>query len=667
MMVTMRVFASIVVLLATSTVSAQGTPSAAEAELERAFRAEVARVDPKAAEAFDRGNGAREADKPDEAIAAYRDAIKLAPNVDHPHRRMCSVLAAENRIADAFIECSIALELRPDSAYDQLTLASVLAARNSAGDLERALAFAKEVSDAHPNDPTLLTGVCEIYHQAKNIVELGRCTDRLLVLDPDGLMSNYMGARSEAMRGLVDSARTHLERAKLAGLDADSYKQLATAITEIDTQLRGLTSTRSRSDSVPTTPLIAAAWMLGIWLGLMGILVAAGYLLSRLTLRALARGTGREHHLRTIYRIVLASCGVYFYLSIPILIATIVVAGGSVIYVSLAIGVVAVKLVLAAAILVIATLGAIGRSLFVRIRYGSLGHRLDLERHPRLRVLVDEVAGVVGTRGPDAIYLTPGTEIAVTERGGLWASLRGKRTERSLILGIGLFEGMTQLQLRSILAHEHGHYRNADTAGGGFALAVRRSLGMMIIQLARSGAANTINPVWWFLRAYHRTYAGVSQGASRLQEVLADRWAVQAYGTAAFVGASRHVISRSIEFDRRVRAIVDELAVTPPAGTAYQVVEISLPNLYQQELKPGAISADEVAATIEQEMARKPTTYDSHPSPQQRIAAAEALAVVRDPQPHDDASVWDLFDGREELERAMSSEVGASLARRSRS
>jgi hypothetical protein len=210
---------------------------------------------------------------------------------------------------------------------------------------------------------------------------------------------------------------------------------------------------------------------------------------------------------------------------------------------------------------------------------------------------------------------------------------------------------MTQLQLRSVLAHEHGHFRNEDTAGGGLALAVRASLFAVVIRLARSGVAGAFNPMWWFLRAYHRVYLGISQGASRLQEVLADRWAIQAYGTAGFVAGYRHVVARSVQFHRRLGATIEEVVDRKRA----------LPNLYQYSPEAGRVSEADLAAAIEEEMARAPSAFDSHPAPRQRIEWATALAVERQPQPGDDASIWELFDGREEIERAMTAEVREAI------
>jgi Zn-dependent protease with chaperone function len=127
------------------------------------------------------------------------------------------------------------------------------------------------------------------------------------------------------------------------------------------------------------------------------------------------------------------------------------------------------------------------------------------------------------------------------------------RNERCLILGAGILEGMSLGPFRAILAHEYGHLSNQDTAGGGFALAVRRSLHTMAENLAARGAAGWYNPAWLFLNGFYSIFLRISQGASRLQEVLADRWAALSYGAQAFEEGLRHAITQSIRFEAHAR------------------------------------------------------------------------------------------------------------------
>jgi len=649
-----RFVLAIALLLVSNPALAQLKPPS-DAELESQFRRDVAAASEDAAKAFDEANAARDAGRLDEAAAAYQRAIELAPTVDHPHRRLCSVLDRLSRPDEAVEQCEIALMRAPDSAYNKSGLANVLLTRNGDHDRDRALQLATEASGTLPQDASVTQVWCRALMSqrswARKNYELRDCSERLLSLAPDDIVGNFLGAITAAEDQNFDLARRRLDKAKAGGLPVDVYKGLSDKLDEVEEQTATFPKPARKAFSI-------GVWVLGIWVTAMLVLLIAGFVLSRTMLRTVNRtahraadaeaaGTDGERGLRRIYKAVLLLSGVYFYLSMPVILGTIVAAGCGLILVFFAMGVIPIKLVVLIGIVVLATVGAILRSLFVRADSTPPGDPFDVSKHPKLRALLDDVASTVGTRPVDVAYLTPGTDMAVTERGGVWTSISGKRTERSLIMGVGLFDGMTQLQLRSILAHEHGHYRNEDTAGGGFALAVRRSLFTLIVRLAQSGVAAWWNPAWWFVRGFHRMYLGISQGASRLQEVLADRWAIKAYGSEAFIAGYKHVVARSVEFDHGVNSTIKEVIEK----------DRPLPNLYRYEPETKHFTEADLATEIETEMAREPTAYDSHPSPKQRLEWAKQLAVARAPQPDDDKPVWELFADREALERSMTSTV----------
>src|SRR5262249_47317632 len=154
----------------------------------------------------------------------------------------------------------------------------------------------------------------------------------------------------------------------------------------------------------------------------------------------------------------------------------------------------------------------------------------------------------------------------------------------------------------------YGHFSNRDTAGGGFALGVRRSLHQMAFGIARGGAAGWYNPAWLFVVAFDRVFLRISQGASRLQGILAGRWAAFAYGSSRFIEGLRHVIEQDVRFNRHVEALVGRLAVEKKPLT----------NLYDY---PPAVfdSTPEVDKAIDELIHRQPSAYDSHPSPANRF------------------------------------------------
>lgn len=609
--------------------------------LEKRFRAEVAAASAEAAAAYDDGNAARDAGRMDEAVAAYRKAIELAPKVDHPHRRLCWALAFTARLEDAVRACEDALKLAPTSPYDKGALASVLMMRNAADDVGRANDLAREAAEAAPDDIAINQAWCNIALQINNPLALATCSERLLALDPNSIAANVYGSVVAMGVGDIAEARRLLIRAKEVGLPPEIFEGMSAELDRLaeDSELLPFSSDEA---------LAVGGVTLGVWLLVFVLLLAVGGSLSRATLRTVdhaateGMGSAREQGLRRRYRIVLALAGVFFYASMPLMAVGIVAFALGVLLVFEEMGGIPIIVLWLLGATVVATLIAIVRAMFARGEAESLGKPIDLAAHGKLRAVIEEAAAAVGTRAADVAYLTPGAEICVTERTSLWGAVRGKRSERRLVLGVAQFDGMTQLQLRSILAHEHGHFRNEDTAGGGFALAVRRSLASLDERLADAGLGGFFNPVWWFVLVFNSMYLGISQGASRLQEVLADRWAVHAYGSAAFVDAYRHIVARTVEaddhFDKTIQEVIEN--------------KWPLPNLYDHD--PDTKKSDEeLAADIEKAMTREPTVHDSHPSPRQRIEWAERLAVARAAQPDDDARVWDLFEDPEQIERAM--------------
>src|SRR5262249_41240942 len=180
------------------------------------------------------------------------------------------------------------------------------------------------------------------------------------------------------------------------------------------------------------------------------------------------------HHLtalRSVYRGVLWLTCAIFYLSLPLVVLLVVGAAYALWLAFAAIGRIPVQLALTVALVVSVSLWAVAKSLGAvlgRAKSSDPGIKLDLNEHPRFAAAIREAAERVGTRPVDTVFLTPGTDIAVYEKGGLGRRMSG-HTERCLILGVAVLDGMTQGQLKAVLAHEYGHFVNRDTAGGGMA------------------------------------------------------------------------------------------------------------------------------------------------------------------------------------------------------
>ncbi len=631
--------------------------AAAEPQKEKnaAFAAEIARElaakSPPAAALFAEANEAREQRDHARARDLYARVFEMVPTSSHALRREgTEELALGNR--DHAVGLLRAALARKASAPNLAALSSALAAPSGdneapLADRQEALDLAQRAVHLDPDDFYYQAALAQAALVNQSPALLTDAADRLVALEPKEAGGYLYRSLAGALRGDLDAAEGSLAAAHARGFSGQPYEGLLAAL----------------RDSRPwyvrygqPALVFLAAWATGLLL-----LFSSGWALSRATLRSAERAPGQasgeaiggDRRLRRLYRGVLWLSCVYYWLSIPVVALLVLAAAGGALYGIFAIGHIPVRLVVLIVVVLFGTLRAIFKGLFTRSRDEDPGLRLAPGEEPRLQGLLGEVAGKIGTRPVDSIYLTPGTDLAVMERGGLLRQLRGD-SERCLILGVAVLEGMKMGPFRAILAHEYGHFSNRDTAGGGFALAVRRSLSTMAEHLAQHGAAAWYNPAWLFVIGFQRVFLRVSQGASRLQEILADRWATFAYGAASFERGLRHVVERSIRFNAHAEAALGE------------VIEAKrpLPNLYayrpSKEPDP-----NELGKGIEEAIHRDPSPYDSHPSPVHRIQWTRALAAPGATTSADDeAEVWSLFGDRTAVETRLTQEVKENLRAR---
>jgi Zn-dependent protease with chaperone function len=630
-------------------VAAQTAKTSTQAydEFNDGIHRELLAIDPDAEASLRAADDARSREDHRAAADLYARTLEKVPTFVHALRRQAfeEMELGDRPKAFGLFRQAIALDRSADNlaAFAAALVWRTQQSTPSSEDLALALTHAREALALAPDSVFVLTSCAQVALANSDRDLLGASVAGLLRVEPDSVNTLYFQTIAIASLGKFNAAEASLERAHAAGLPDDAYRSLRASI----------------NNARPLGPRLArwGAIAAGIWLACAVVLLMIGSILSKITLHASARvpprpeagASGLDAFLRRVYRLVLWACCAYYYLSMPVLLALVLVIGGGIVYGFLAVGHVPIKLVAIIVGITVVTAWSILKSVIVRRKDEDPGIRLDLDGQPALRAVLVDVANRVGTRPVDSVYMTPGTEIAVFERGGLLRQL-GRRTERCLILGVGALDGMRLAPFRAVLAHEYGHFSNRDTAGGGFALAVRMSAVSLARNLAASGAADWYNPAWLFVNGFHLLFLRISQGASRLQEVLADRWAAILYGAQAFEDGLRHVIDRSVRFDVHVRATLQEVVDT----------KRPLTNLYTYA--PSApIDAAALDANVSKVLEREPSPYDSHPRPTDRFRWVHALGIRAEQADDDVAPVWGLFADRGAIEERMTGFVRANV------
>lgn len=616
-------------------------PSAYEKRIEAENDADIAAAGAEAralwAEA-DRRFGANDAAGAKEQLEKL---VLVAPSLDHAFRFLCMTnLQLEQQVAAAEA-CRKAVALRP-SSRNRTRLALTL--MQNPGAREEASSILAQGFDQDDELGRLVECELALHRTIAAQVDRGfvACTERLVASFPASASAHGQRVQGYLVADDLDGAEEELARAKALGLPQAS----------VDAYARLIAGGRGF-----VVPLLKKFGIFALaWLGALLVLWFVGARLSAWALRAVEvamQGTltpisGGERRIRQFYRAAVGVTGAYFFLSLPVIAVLTLLSAVFVIVFFFYLGQIPVKLLLIVGFVALVSVWAMGKSIVALFRNKETdpGEELDLAQEPELRKVLQDVAGDLETRPVDRVFVTQGTDMAVYERGGPLTTLRGKG-ERCLVLGVGLLEGFRLRPFKSIIAHEYGHFKNEDTAGGHLALAVRRSILHMADGMIKGGAATAINPAWWFIRGYHRVFHRITQGASRLQEVLADRAAVLTYGSEAFATGFRHVIARGAAFGLHAHATVTESSEA----------KVTIANFYQ--FKPSqAPSEDDLAEKVEADLAAPHSEDDSHPPPRARLdLAAKMNAEGRAAEADDDCEVWSLFSDREALELRMTARI----------
>ncbi|WP_046731877.1 M48 family metalloprotease [Streptomyces humi] len=277
---------------------------------------------------------------------------------------------------------------------------------------------------------------------------------------------------------------------------------------------------------------------------------------------------------------------------------------------------------------------------------GLAGLPVTAADEPRLWELVRELAAATGTRAPETVVLTGDVNASVSERPRLLGLRPGPRR---LHLGVPLLTGLTEAQLRAVLAHEYGHFTGGDTrlsalvvrgraqiarTVGHFhakadgkeaaervrqekAAAKRTAKGKQAKEVDTAGAGFVYRLMAALYTAYAKFYLRATLSTARAQEYAADLAAARITGRDATASALREipVLDAAHGFYLESYATLGLPArQLPPRGQLFGGFGRML-----------TARAPELARLRERLPAEPASPYDSHPPIADRVLRVEAL------------------------------------------
>lgn len=606
---------------------------------------QLQQTSPKSVEKFKAATVALDQKNYPESVKLYNEVLAEAPTFDPALRRLAYGLIATGKREEGLKASKTALDLNrsPENligyASNLLTSVDEKYKPNQA-ELSEAFSLAKEAvkkdGGSDPDSLTLLTQLALYNNKPEEFFEAEKQLENKY---PQLMQTHYFKTIRYLEEGYHSDAEYELNQAESLGLPAETAQPLREEIKkQQDSYLFGF------GKYLKYGVYLVGAWVLGL-----AILFGAGKFLSARTLHSIENSDpnditgGGQAGLRKLYRIIINFAGVYYYLSQPIVMLLVLVFTVTIIGGFFFIGTIPVYIVLVIGFVGLATIYYMVKSFFVRPKIEDPGRVLSEDEAPGLWVLVRDVAKTLETRPVDEIRITTGSEVAVYERGGLIAKMQDK-AERILIIGTATLNGFSQNAFRAVLAHEYGHFSNRDTAGGDVAFRVNADIMNLAMAMGQSGTATFYNVGFQFLRFYHFLFRRITHGASRLQEILADRVAVYQYGAEDFRQGLSHVILRELEFNHVAEK---EINAAFAANRAMQ-------NLYNLTIDDESIKKD-LKQKFDEYISRQTTEDDTHPSPQDRFKLIEQIKSKGN-EPIT-GEVWDLFKDKESLTTEMNRKV----------
>lgn len=192
--------------------------------------------------------------------------------------------------------------------------------------------------------------------------------------------------------------------------------------------------------------------------------------------------------------------------------------------------------------------------------------RVTAKEQPQLFALLKEITRKTGTHFPKKVFLSPDINASVYFASEFWSMFFPVR--KNLVIGMGLINITTTLELTAIIAHEFGHFSQRSMKVGSYAFNVNRVIYNLLYEndtytrifgtFAQGSqyfaifvflAFKLIAGIQWILQKMHILINITEKALSREMEFHADAVAAYVAGPAAFERALARLEYASPMFD----------------------------------------------------------------------------------------------------------------------
>ncbi|MBM9536422.1 tetratricopeptide repeat protein [Desulfobulbus alkaliphilus] len=153
-----------------------------------------------------------------EALEAYEKALICDSGAQFIYQKIPLLLLRLERTDEAAAWLDTYLENNPENSGMRMLYAKVLARQGHHGQARQQYRI---ISDRHPDDPTILLLLAEMYLAESQFDQARSVLDRVLVLDPNSYSGHVLLARLLRMENAIDQAIGHYQKALARNWSSD--------------------------------------------------------------------------------------------------------------------------------------------------------------------------------------------------------------------------------------------------------------------------------------------------------------------------------------------------------------------------------------------------------------------------------------------------------------
>ena len=296
------------------------------------------------------------------------------------------------------------------------------------------------------------------------------------------------------------------------------------------------------------------------------------------------------------------------------------------------------------------------------------------EECPRLFEAIEDVAKGVGTKMPKHVYLTTEVNACVFYNTTFWSIFFPVR--KNLEIGLGLFEGLSTEELKSIIAHEFGHFSQKSMKVGSTVYVTNTVISNLIntndswdqMMINWSESENsiwaffgglTIRMTNWVKSLTYKMYRIVQKenlALSRQMEFDADTIACNYIGSDIFISAMYKVEQISVNdgfYQHVLSGLIDDHQIVNDYFDGKHIFESKNPDTHTNPLTYDLKLSQPYSSLSAQSRVEVKDIWNSHPSTKERIANARLCDKKEGTKTQEPA--WDMIP--DEIRNSVSEQL----------